>query len=57
MPITQVGKKSGDSQFIGLMNVKNQFLTFGNFRLQNGTQIRFWEDIWLEKIYFKRPIS
>jgi hypothetical protein len=57
MPITQVGKKSGDSQFIGLMNVKNQFLTFGNFRLQNSTQIRFWEDIWLEKIYFKRPIS
>jgi hypothetical protein len=48
MSITQVGKKPGDSQFwIGLMNVKNQFLTFGNFRLQNGTQIRFWEDIWL----------
>jgi hypothetical protein len=48
MSITQVGKKPGDSQFwTGLMNVKNQFLTFGNFRLQNDTQIKFWEDIWL----------
>jgi hypothetical protein len=41
-------KKAGDSQFwAGLMNVKNQFLTLGNFRLQSGTQIRFWEDMWL----------
>jgi hypothetical protein len=41
---TQV-KKTGDSQFwTGLMNVKNQFLSLGNFRLQSGTQIRFWED-------------
>jgi hypothetical protein len=30
-----------------LMNVKDQFLNFGNFRLQSGKQIRFWEDIWL----------
>jgi hypothetical protein len=29
------------------MNVKYQFLTFENFILHNGTQIRFWEDIWL----------
>jgi hypothetical protein len=29
------------------MNVKDQFLSFGNFRLQNGNQIRFWEDAWL----------
>jgi hypothetical protein len=29
------------------MYVKNQFLSFGNFILQNGMQIRFWEDIWL----------
>jgi hypothetical protein len=29
------------------MNVKDQFLCFENFRLQNGSQIRFWEDKWL----------
>jgi hypothetical protein len=29
------------------MNVKDQFLNFGNFVLQSGNQIRFWEDIWL----------
>jgi hypothetical protein len=46
--ITQVTKRPGDSQFwTGLMNVKDQFLDFGNFRLQNGAQIRLWEDKWL----------
>ena len=29
------------------MNVKNQFLSFGNFRLQDGKHVRFWEDKWL----------
>jgi hypothetical protein len=29
------------------MNVKNQFLSLGNFRLQSGTQIRFCEDTWI----------
>jgi hypothetical protein len=34
--ITQINKRSGDSQFwTGLMNVKDQFLNFGNFRLQS----------------------
>jgi hypothetical protein len=28
------------------MNAKDQFLDFGNFRLQNGAQVRFWEDKW-----------
>jgi hypothetical protein len=32
--ITQVNKKSGDSQFwTGLLNAKDQFLNFRNFRL------------------------
>ena len=40
--ITQVDKKRGDSKFwTGLMNVKNQFLSFGNYRLQDGKQVRF----------------
>jgi hypothetical protein len=34
MSLTQVGKKPGDSQFwTSLMNVRDQFLTFDNFRL------------------------
>jgi hypothetical protein len=28
------------------MNAKDQFLDFGNFILQNGAHIRFWEDKW-----------
>jgi hypothetical protein len=46
--ITQVNKRPGDSLFsTGLMNAKDQFLNFGYFILQNGAQIRFWEDKWL----------
>jgi hypothetical protein len=46
--ITQVKKQPGDSQFwTSLMNAKDQFLTFRNFRLQSGNQIRFWEDKWI----------
>ncbi|WVZ73514.1 hypothetical protein U9M48_021813 [Paspalum notatum var. saurae] len=43
--ITQISKQLGDFQFwVGLMHVKEQVLSFGSFRLQNGKQIRFWED-------------
>jgi hypothetical protein len=46
--ITQVKKQPGDSQFwIGLMNTKDQFPSFENFRLQSGNQIRFCEDKWI----------
>jgi hypothetical protein len=46
--ITQVSKRPGDSRFWSrLMNLKDQFLSFGDFRLQSGNQIRSWEDIWL----------
>ena len=41
-------KKPGDSHFwSGLMDAKNDFLNCGTFKLQNGKQIRFWEDKWL----------
>ena len=47
---SEVQKKPGDSQFWrGLMNVKDQLISFGRFNLQNGTQIRFWEDKWQAK--------
>jgi hypothetical protein len=40
--ITHVNRKPGDSQFwSGLINVKDQFLGMGNFKLQDGKQIRF----------------
>jgi hypothetical protein len=46
--ITQVNRKPGDSQFwSGLMNIKDQFLSLGSFKLQDERQIRFWEDKWL----------
>jgi hypothetical protein len=46
--ITQITKQLGDSQFWrGLMNVKEGFLNFRSFQIQDGRVIRFWEDSWL----------
>jgi len=40
--------RSGDSHFwASLMKVKRDFLRFGNFVIKDGSQVRFWEDIWL----------
>jgi hypothetical protein len=45
----QIKRKLGDSQFwTSLMNVKDLFLGFNTFQLKSGTNIRFWEDIWIE---------
>jgi hypothetical protein len=30
-----------------LMDVKNMFLERGRFSVQDGSQTRFWEDLWL----------
>jgi hypothetical protein len=47
-PLSQAFWKPGDSHFwAGLMKVKQYFLRFGSFTIKNGSQIRFWEDIWL----------
>ena len=44
----QVNKKPGDSYFwTSLMGVNDNFLSLGRFLLKDGSQIRFWEDIWL----------
>ena len=44
----QVNKKAGDSYFwTSLMGVNDNFLSLGRFLLKDGSQIRFWEDIWL----------
>ena len=46
--LSQIEKKNGFSQFWnGLLGVKDIFLSLGKFKLDNGTQIRFWEDKWL----------
>lgn len=44
----QVSQKPGDSHFwSGLMKVKNTFLAFGVFKVNDGCGVRFWEDKWL----------
>ncbi len=46
--ITQVEWKQGDSHFLsGLMKVKSSFLNMGSWFINNGEQVRFWEDKWL----------
>jgi hypothetical protein len=53
--IGKVDKKPGDSHFwSGLMKVKPKFLMYGSFQLNNGKQIRFWEDQWLGTHSFKQ---
>jgi hypothetical protein len=43
--IGKVDKKLGDTHFwFRLMKVKGKFLSLGSFQLNNGSQIRFWED-------------
>lgn len=46
--LTQVQVRPGDSHFwMGLMKVKDLFLQGGSFIINNGEQIRFWEDTWV----------
>jgi hypothetical protein len=46
--LTQVLHRPGDSHFwAGLMKVKEDFLVGGTFKIKNGEQVRFWEDVWL----------
>jgi hypothetical protein len=44
--LSQVARKKGDSHFwAGLMEIKDLMVRRGRFRVQNGSQTRFWEDI------------
>jgi hypothetical protein len=46
--LSQVEKKKGDSHFwSGLMEIKNLVLERGRFKVQDGSQTRFWEDLWI----------
>ena len=50
-------KKLGDSHFwAGLMKVKDTFLNHGSFHLNDGNQIRFWEDKWIGNHTFRDNI-
>jgi hypothetical protein len=45
--LSQVEKKNGNSHFwADLMEVKDLVLQRGRFRVQDGSQTRFWEDRW-----------
>lgn len=47
--LAQVEWKIGDSHFWScLMKVKPDFLHFGTFLVNDGSQVRFWEDSWLD---------
>ena len=46
--LTQAVRKSGDSHFwAGLMNIKEEFLRWGRFRVGDGHATRFWDDRWI----------
>ena len=46
--------KSGDSHFwASLKKVKANFLKFVTFIVKDGSQIRFWEDVWLGNRYLR----
>ena len=46
-PLGSGTKKPGISHFwAGLMEVKQTFLNLGSFVIGDGTQVRFWKDIW-----------
>ena len=46
--VSQAYWKPSDSHFwAGLMAAKKQLFRFGSFVIQDGSKIRFWEDIWL----------
>jgi hypothetical protein len=47
-------KRPGVSHFwASLMDAKQSFLRYGSFQLNNGKQIRFWEDKWLGNSSFQ----
>jgi hypothetical protein len=47
--LTQTQGRPGDSHFwAGLMKVKDDFLKWGHFLVQDGSKTRFWKGVWLE---------
>jgi len=56
--LSQAVKNAGDSHFwMGPLEVKDLFLEKGGFKVINGNQTRFWEDLWIggEPLMLKYP--
>jgi hypothetical protein len=48
--LSQIERHHGDSHFwSGLMEVKDLVLQHGWFKVNNGHQTRFWEDVWVDQ--------
>ena len=46
--IGEVTKRATDSNFWkSLMNIKDQMMQLGRFKVNNGAHTCFWEDIWI----------
>jgi hypothetical protein len=53
--IAQVQRRQRDSHFwSGLLKVKDTFLNLGGFQLNNGHNIRLWEDKWMGNFTLKQ---
>ncbi|WVZ90481.1 hypothetical protein U9M48_036780 [Paspalum notatum var. saurae] len=53
-PLAQLEWKIGESHFWScLMKVKLDFLRFRTFLVKDGSQVRFWEDTWLDEAPLK----
>jgi hypothetical protein len=49
--LTQTQGRPGGSYFWpGLIKVKDDFLKWGHFLVQDGSKTRFWKDIWLDSM-------
>jgi hypothetical protein len=58
--ITQLEELKGSQMTLifwsGLMKVKDQFMRFGSFQLNNDQQIQFWKDVWIGNVSFLAKI-
>jgi hypothetical protein len=53
--IAQVQRRQRDSHFwSGLLKIKDTFLNLGGFQLNNGHNIRLWEDKWMGNFTLKQ---
>jgi hypothetical protein len=50
-PFSLIKKRSTDSHFwSGIMGVRDDFLKFIRFNMENGVRVQFWEDKWMGNI-------
>lgn len=54
--LSEIEKKKQETHTFGL-DVKELLLQHGRFRVQNGHQTRFWEDIWVDQELLMRMFT